>query len=68
MGKVNIIYFSKTIAAYCLKDGRCIALDDLMKLHEYQMSRSFFGLGQRSFGFPTFFSQKLLGYLKPTIL
>ena len=35
MEKVKIIYFSKTVAAYDLKVGRCIDLNDLMKLHEY---------------------------------
>ena len=29
----------------------CIQLNELMKLNEYQRSRSFFDLGQRSFRF-----------------
>ena len=36
--KMKIIYFSKTIAAYDLAVGRCIELNELMKLHEYQRS------------------------------
>ena len=32
---MNFIYFSETIAAYDLEVGRCIDLNDLMKLHEY---------------------------------
>ena len=35
---MKIIYFSKTIAAYDLKVGRCIELIDLINLHEYQKS------------------------------
>ena len=47
MGKNEIILFSlKTIAAYDLKVGRCIELNDLMKLHEYQRSRLSFDLPQ----------------------
>ena len=38
---MKIIHFSKTVAAYDLKVGRCIVeLNVLMKLHEYQRSRS----------------------------
>ena len=36
MEKSKIIFFE----AYDLKPGRCIELNDLMKLYEYQMSRS----------------------------
>ena len=36
MEKVKIIYFSKTVAAYYLKVGICVELNDLMKLYEYQ--------------------------------
>ena len=45
--------FLKTIAACDLKVGRCIELNDLMKLNENQRSRSFFDLCHRSFGFQT---------------
>ena len=45
-GKMKIIYFSKTIAAYDLKVGRCIELNDLTQLHEYQRSKSSFDLSQ----------------------
>ena len=33
---MKIIYFSKTIAAYDLKVGRCIEQNDPMNLHKYQ--------------------------------
>ena len=49
----NIIYFSKTIAAYDLKDGSYNELNDFIKLHEYQWSRSLFDLLQRSLHFQT---------------
>ena len=39
----------------------------LMKLNEYQRSRSFFDLGQRSLRFQ-FFSQKLKDDLKPQFI
>ena len=39
-GKSENYLFSKTIATYDLKVGRCIELNDLMMLHEYQRSRS----------------------------
>ena len=39
----------------------------LMKLNEYQRSRSFFDLGQRSLRFH-FFSQKLKNDLKPQFI
>ena len=39
---------SKTIAAYNLEVGRYIKLNDLMKLHKFQRSRSLFGICQRS--------------------
>ena len=45
---MKLIYFSKTIAAYDLKVCRCIELNDLINQHEYQRSRSFFDLCQRS--------------------
>ena len=45
--------FLKTIAAYDLRVGRCIELNDLMKLHEYHRSRSLFDLRQRSLRFQT---------------
>ena len=48
---MKIIYFSKTVAAYDLKGGRCIELNDLMKLFEYQKSRSLFDRGQKSLCF-----------------
>ena len=48
MGKMKLIYFSKTIAAYDLKVSRCIELNDLINLHDIQRSRSFFDLCQRS--------------------
>ena len=49
--KVKIIYFLETIAALGLKVARSIQLNEFMKLGEYQRSRSFFDLGQRSLRF-----------------
>ena len=40
-------------AAYDLKVGCYTELNDLMKLHEYQRSRSLFDLPQRSLHFQT---------------
>ena len=51
MGKVKIIYFLETIAALGLKVAGSIQLNELMKLREYQRSRSFFDIGQRSLRF-----------------
>ena len=53
MGKSENYYFSKTIAAYDLKVGSYTELNDFMKLHEYQRSRSLFDLPQRSLHFQT---------------
>ena len=52
-----------TVAALGLKVSQSNQLK-LMKLNEYQRSRSFFDLGQRSLRFQ-FFSQKLKDDLKP---
>ena len=49
--KWKIIYFLETIAALGLKVAWSIWLNELMKLSEYQKSRSFFDLGQRSLRF-----------------
>ena len=46
-------FFLKTIAAYDLKVGRCIELNNLMKLDEYHRSRSLFDLCQSSLHFQT---------------
>ena len=40
-----------TIAAICLKVGRSILINELMILNEYERTRSFFDLGQRSLRF-----------------
>ena len=40
---------SETVAACDLKVGRCRQLIKFMKVCEYRRSRSFFGLGPRSF-------------------
>ena len=53
MEKSKFIYYLKIIAAYDLKVGSCIELNDLMKLYEYQRSRSLFDLQQRSLCFQT---------------
>ena len=48
MGKMVLIYILKTIEAYDPKVCRCIELNGLINLHEYQRSRSFFELCQMS--------------------
>ena len=47
----NYYFFLETFAAFGLKVARSIQLNELMKLSEYQWSRSFFDLGQRSLRF-----------------
>ena len=37
--------FSETIVVYDIKVSRCSQLNEYMKLHEYQWSRSFIDLG-----------------------
>ena len=57
---MKIIYFLETIAALGLKLAWSIQLNKFMKLGEYQRSRSFFDLGQRSLRFQSsnlFFSK-----------
>ena len=49
--KVKVIYCLELIAAVGLKVAWSIQLNELMKLSEYQRSRSFFDLGQRSLRF-----------------
>ena len=49
--KMEIIYFLKTIVVYDHKVGRCIELNDLMKLHEYHRSRSLFDIAKGHFVF-----------------
>ena len=44
-------FFLETIAVLGLKLAISIQLNELMKLNEYQRSRSFFDFGQRSFRF-----------------
>ena len=51
MGKSENYYFLETIVALCLKVAGSIQLNKLVKLSEYQRSRSFFDLGQRSLRF-----------------
>ena len=48
---MKIIYFLETVAALGLKVAESIKLNELMTLNEYQRSRSFFDLGQRSLRF-----------------
>ena len=55
-----------TVAALGLKVSQSNQLN-LMKLNEYQRSRSFFDRGQRSLRFQ-FFSQKLKDDLKPQFI
>ena len=45
------IFCLETIVALGLKVTCSIQLNELMKLNEYQRSRSFFDLGRRSFRF-----------------
>ena len=47
----NYFLFLETIAALGLKVAGSIQLNELMKLSEYQRSRLFFDLGQRSIRF-----------------
>ena len=49
--KWKLFIFLETIAALGLKVAWSIQLNELMKLSEYQTSRSFFDLGQRSLRF-----------------
>ena len=49
--KVKIIYILETNAALGLKVVLRIWLNEIMKLSEYQRSRSFLDLGQRSLRF-----------------
>ena len=53
MGKSEnyFFFFLETVAALGLKAAGSIQLNELMKLSEYQRSRSFFDLGQRSLRF-----------------
>ena len=71
MGKSEIYYFLITIATLHLKVAWSIQLNEFMKLNEYQRSRSFFDLGQRSLRLQClnfFFSQKQLGHLDPKLI
>ena len=49
--KENIMYYLETIVVVGLKLGLSIQVNELYKLHEYQRSRSLFGLGQKSLRF-----------------
>ena len=49
--KVKIMYYLETVAAIGLKLFLNIQINELMKLNEYQRSRSLFDLGQRSLRF-----------------
>ena len=61
-----IFFGGGTVAALGLKVSQSNQ-PNLMKLNEYQRSRSFFDLGQRSLRFQ-FFSQKLKDDLKPQFI
>ena len=58
--KVKMIYFAETIGALGLKVGRCIQLNDYLKLHKYQRSRFSLTLakGHSDFKIKSCFSQK----------
>ena len=49
--KMKIIYYLETVTAIGLLVGLNIQINELMKLNEYQRSRSFFYLGHRSLRF-----------------
>ena len=49
--KWKLFIFFETVAALGLKVAWSIQVNELMKLSEYQRSRSFFDLGQRSLKF-----------------
>ena len=51
VGNSDFFFFLETIAALGLKVTWSIQLNELMKLSEYQKSRSFFDLDQRSLRF-----------------
>ena len=62
---MKIMYNLKTIAAIGLKVGLSIQINELMKLNEYQRSRSLFDLGQRSLRFQNqilFFSETIVSF------
>ena len=60
---MKIIYFLETIAALGLKVASSIQLNEFMKLSEFQRSRSFFDLDQKSLRFQSLnlFSSKTDG-------
>ena len=68
---MKIMYYFESITAIGLKVGIYIQINELMKLNEYQRSRSLFDLGHRSLRFQkikTCFSGKLLSHLEPNFL
>ena len=70
MGKRKDYAFLETIYAICLKVGLSIQLNELMKLSEYERSRSFFDLGKISLRYQnqkTCFPQKLFSRFKLNI-
>ena len=70
MGKSDNYYFLETYAALGLKVAKCIQLNELIKLSEYQRSRSVFDLskGHSDFKVKICFSQKQLGDLEPKLI
>ena len=58
--------FSETSVVFDIKVGKCSQLNVYMNLYQYQRSRSFIDLHQRSLSFKLFFSLKPLGQLKPS--
>ena len=69
-GKSENNYFLETIAALGLKVAKSIQLNTLMKLSEYQRSRSFLTLvkDHSDFKVKTCFLQKQLGDLEPSLI
>ena len=65
------MYFLEIIAAIGLKVGLNNQMNELMKLNEYQRSRSLYltlAIGHSDFKIKSCFSQKLLSHLKPNVI
>ena len=67
---MKVIYYLETIAALGLKVALSIYLNELIKLSEYQRSRSSLTLvkGHSDFNVKTYFLQNTLGDLEPKFI
>ena len=65
--KVKIMYFLETFEGICLRFGLSSEINKIMKLNEYQISKSKFALVQRSsdLKFKLDFSWKQSSHLEP---